>query len=275
MHVIPPWWGGVSFTNAQNLFFILSISTQHQLQNSALSTGAGSIMSDTIPAVVERLPSESSSSVTSDILNLKDDEGWEDAEPEEENEHVVSLTDETIFPDAISMLEHCKSTSGLDFLHIRDTLGLDFYGSIKLVNFIRSEVKAGKKVSPDVQKADFDDEIYLKPVLEDDALLFNLDDLPVSRTQHKMADEGVAGSSAVLARVAELEEELRRTQSQFSEYREKVKQTLDERWNENAAVTKQQTVKQDDRDDDTHYFTSYSYNGTSTTSKSRGSIDIK
>ena len=55
--------------------------------------------------------------------------------------------------------------------------GLDFLDVVKLVNYIRSEVKVGVE-KPDVSaKSKFKDEQYLLPVLEDDALLWNLHDI--------------------------------------------------------------------------------------------------
>jgi hypothetical protein len=56
-------------------------------------------------------------------------------------------------------------------------LGLDFYATIKFVNFIRAEILSGKD-RPDVSDAAaWADDKFLQPVLEDDALLFTLDDL--------------------------------------------------------------------------------------------------
>lgn len=56
-------------------------------------------------------------------------------------------------------------------------LELDFEGAIKLVNYIRSEAQQGRKPSQITTRDVFDDATYLKPVLEDDALLFSLDEL--------------------------------------------------------------------------------------------------
>jgi protein arginine N-methyltransferase 3 len=202
--------------------------------------------------------SSSNGSETSDFLDLKDDEGWEDAEPGEEQDQIISLLDDKIFPTVSSMLSYCKENYGFDFLQIRDKLSLDFYGSIKLVNYIRSAVKNGQSVSSaNITKAHLEDDKFLKPVLEDDALLFNLDDLPPASASGTTAD------GSLLARVAELEEELRKTQFQFEDYRSVVKKTLDERWNDDTTgcSTSPQKAAEEKRDDDSHYFTSYSYNG--------------
>lgn len=73
--------------------------------------------------------------------NLSDSdgsEGWDDVnegDDEMAKLDVVSLLDDKIFPDAAAMLAHCKDKFHFDFVATRDRLGLDFLGSIKLVNF--------------------------------------------------------------------------------------------------------------------------------------------
>jgi protein arginine N-methyltransferase 3 len=98
---------------------------------------------------------------------------------------------------------------------------LDFLGTIKLVNYVRSEVKAGN-TTPDVSSKDkFEDEAYLKPVLEDDALLYSLDDI-------EDEESATAGNTEAERRVTELQEDLERLQSQFTEYRMAVQKSMEE-----------------------------------------------
>lgn len=67
-----------------------------------------------------------------------DEDEWLDQDEEqEEAPAIISLLDDHVFPDVVSMLNSCKE-KGLDFLAIRDRLNLDFYGLIKLINFSRS-----------------------------------------------------------------------------------------------------------------------------------------
>lgn len=216
-------------------------------------------------SISKEAPISSGSSEASDILDLKDDEGWEDAEPDEEETQFISLLDDEVFTDIMSMLNHCKENHNFDFLEVRQRLGLDFYGNIKLVNYIRSQVHSGQKVTSDVSKAEFDDEKYLKPLLEDDALLFNLDELPdVVESSSGSLDKGKGverDSGELVTRVSELEEELRMMQVQFDNYRATVKETLDERWNSKDNSGSSGAEKEEKRDDDSHYFSSYSYNG--------------
>lgn len=218
-------------------------------------------MSAQVPDIEKYAPSDSGSSEASDILDLKDDEGWEDAEPEEEEQNqFVSLLDDEVFSDMIAMIQHCKEKYGFDFLEVRQKLGLDFYGSIKLTNYLRSKTQSGEKPSQNISQADLEDEKYLKPVLEDDAFLFCLDDLPDIIEQNEGAGNGKeVESGPLVTRVSELEEELRRIQSQFENYRNTVNETLDERWNKSAGPS--EAKKEEKRDDDSQYFTSYSYNG--------------
>jgi protein arginine N-methyltransferase 3 len=68
--------------------------------------------------------------------NSSDELGWLDVEPEGELSLTFkSLLDDALFPDAKSMLDHCREKYGLDFLVLRQSLNLDFHGTVKLINF--------------------------------------------------------------------------------------------------------------------------------------------
>lgn len=68
-----------------------------------------------------------------------DESDWDDAESEEEEaQSFISLLDDTVFPDVDAMLCHCRTKHNFDFLAIRRRLGLDFFGTVKLVNFSKS-----------------------------------------------------------------------------------------------------------------------------------------
>lgn len=121
-----------------------------------------------------------------------------------------------------------------------------------------ANLPGGIPVTSAITREDFADEKFLKPVLEDDALLISLDELPEILPIKQNNPEV---SANLVARVSELEEELRRIQSQFEDYRTTVKQTLDERWAEKGAGSSSELAKEEKRDDDSHYFSSYSYNG--------------
>lgn len=136
---------------------------------------------------------------------------------------------------------------------------LDFLDKIKLVNYVRSQVKAGN-LSPDVSaKEKFEDEIYLKPVLEDDALLYSLDDIEDTEAE---APHGTEADK----RVVELQEELERLQSQFLEYRSAVQKSMEDQLSKEddkivAAGPSTKTAPSKAEEIDADYFSSYSYNG--------------
>ncbi|KAI9765173.1 MAG: hypothetical protein M1840_007766 [Geoglossum simile] len=211
-------------------------------------------------------PPIDSGSEDTDSLSVEDEEGWEDVEQEPDyREPIVSLFGDETFPDVLTMLEHCKQEHGFDMLRARQELGLDFYGLIKLVNYVRSEVKAGNK-SPDIAPAAFlEGDKYLRPVLEGDALLFSLDDLP---DDHGLGDK-TSQSDGSLARIAQLEEELRRLRSEYADYKLGVMySSLEGPLGGSAASapavhpdgSKTAAAEEPERDDDSHYFTSYSHN---------------
>ncbi|KAJ5683773.1 Ribosomal protein arginine N-methyltransferase rmt3 [Penicillium maclennaniae] len=201
--------------------------------------------------------------VPADARSISDDsdsgneEGWEDVEPEDDSQPVVGLFTEQVFPDVRSMLQECKEKHSFDLLKIQKELGLDFLDTIKLVNYVRSEVKAGNK-TPDVSsKAKFADDAFMKPVLEDDALLYSLDDIA--------EDTEAAPGNDAERKVIELQEDLERLQTQFSEYRLAVQKSLadqlnkeDEKLEPGASVKKSPADKIEEADEG--YFTSYAYN---------------
>lgn len=124
---------------------------------------------------------DSDSSMDEDLDIKPDSPGWEDIEPQEDVEvlHVKCLICEEIFNDASVMLDHCRSEHSFDFLEIRRLKNLDFYSTIKLINYIRLQVRNGS--IPDVpdlaDSALWADDKYLQPAMEEDALLFSLDEL--------------------------------------------------------------------------------------------------
>lgn len=65
----------------------------------------------------------SDSSEEADILNLDDDEGWEDQEPDVERIEVLCLGCPQTFADVQSMLPHCRDTHNIDIVNVQRTLG--------------------------------------------------------------------------------------------------------------------------------------------------------
>lgn len=126
----------------------------------------------------DRKATPSDSSEEADILDLEDDEGWEDQEPDVEKIEVLCLGCSQKFPDAKSMLPHCRDTHNIDIVKAQKTLRLDFLEMVKMINFIRAEGRAVGRWPPDLSSRDaFQSEHWLMPQLEDDALLYSLHDI--------------------------------------------------------------------------------------------------
>lgn len=194
-------------------------------------------MSSSQKPPVEDLPSDSDGGGS---------EGWDDNDEEadqEERLEIVSLLDDRVFGDAAAMLAHCRDAFGFDFVATRDRLGLDFYGSVKLVNFVRGRAAAkaanGKEAAllaaSTISAADLQDDGLLRPVLPDDAFLVCLDDLPPSSSEKgkgedKAAATNEAETTDLAGRNAALEAQLEALTKQFAGYRLAVEQTLDKRW---------------------------------------------
>ena len=122
----------------------------------------------------------SSASGDDEDLDIRPDSpGWEDVEPDaEENLSVKCLLCQQSFDQIPLMLQHCHETHTFDFLTIRKRHNLDFYGTIKLVNYVRTYAAQGVDAALDVSDPRlWQDDKFLQPVLDDDVMLFGLDDL--------------------------------------------------------------------------------------------------
>ncbi|KAF5019662.1 hypothetical protein F66182_8324 [Fusarium sp. NRRL 66182] len=178
------------------------------------------------------------------------DEGeWLDLESDEESIPITSFFGTQTFPTVAAMLEDSSQNHKFDFAGCVQNLQLDFHGAVKLVNFVRDHVKNGSPLPKDITAKDLEDDKYLRPVLENDALIFSLDEVleTITNDQAKgSSDENLA------ARNRELEEELERVQNQFANYRLTVQQTLDKRWGDDT-----ETAATEKKDDSAYYFESY------------------
>lgn len=236
-------------------------------------------------------PAEMDNSSSSGSESVSGAGEWLDVESDMgEQVTIVSLLDGTTFPDAASMLEDCKRRHGFDFIATCRTLALDFHNSVKLINFgklracrcgwtyssltpsnlqVRQCGRDGRALPPSISLEDFQDDKYLKPVIEDDALIFCLDELveePGEATSSPPSGQAplqLAGN-ALQVRNAVLEEELERVKTKFANYRLAVEETLDQRWGEdkpNAAAASLPANGETKGQDSDGYFEAYSYNG--------------
>ena len=78
---------------------------------------------------------------TDELSSSEEGGEWLDVGPDEEEKvEILSLFDDEVFPDALSMLDHCKHKHGFDFKETCTRLSLDFHGAVKLINYSKSTV---------------------------------------------------------------------------------------------------------------------------------------
>ncbi|KAF8253916.1 S-adenosyl-L-methionine-dependent methyltransferase [Wilcoxina mikolae CBS 423.85] len=154
------------------------------------------------------------------------------------------------FPTAHEVFSHCAENHSFNWKVIVRTLGLDFYSRIKLINYIRTLTSAGKTF--DIGDRGFEEDKFLQPVLEEDPILFSLDDEETDEVP-ETADE----------RVKDLEARLRDLGLQFQEYKAAVCESFAKNLEEKSASVEARggdEKKEEPRDDDSHYFNSYAGN---------------
>ncbi|EAQ83906.1 hypothetical protein CHGG_10310 [Chaetomium globosum CBS 148.51] len=206
--------------------------------------------------------------------------GDEDEDDEQEQVSIISLFDDKVFSDAPSMLAYCKDKFGFDFLAVRDRLSLDFHGCVKLINLVRKAVKAGATTPAEITAEHLADDSLLIPVLEDDALIFCLDELPepgngqagagaVADGKGAETSNGAPAVDELLHKNAQMQAELENLTKQFTNYRLAVEQTLDKRWgvdeegeksgSPKTAAAASADAEEAVRDDSAYYFESYDH----------------
>uniref|UniRef100_A0A8C3Q3X0 Protein arginine N-methyltransferase 3 n=1 Tax=Geospiza parvula TaxID=87175 RepID=A0A8C3Q3X0_GEOPR len=114
-----------------------------------------------------------------EMPELSDGEGaWDEEEEEEGEEEGAAVAQQTrclfcdrLFSSAEAVFSHCKTEHQFDVSDVIQKHGLDFYGYIKLINFIRLKKPTGAYLSSLTSPLPWEGEEYLKPELEDDLLL--------------------------------------------------------------------------------------------------------
>lgn len=149
---------------------------------------------------------------------------------------------------------------------------LDYLGLVKLVNYVRSQTRRGIQGNhlEINDESIFQDNQYLLPVLDDDALLYSLEDIvesenPNGRSPGQPTSDASPEAKA-LSRIVELEEQLRELQRNFKDYKGTVDETLEKRWDSGDSSDEPSNLRPDVKrdsapDEDKDYFHSYSYNG--------------
>lgn len=196
-----------------------------------------------------------SDSSSSEDLDDPAVDGWEDLEDDTVTDVFVSLFDAEKFDNISDMFKYCKDKYNFDIWQLQRQHDLDFIGLVKLVNYLRTSVNHGN-FTPDVSsKAVFEEDRYLIPALESDAVLYNLEDI---LTQNRTAPQ---------SQVEELREQMEALQARFDAYKHDVSKYLGDRLTDSTPdivmngaqeSTESTNAKQSIFDQD--YFESYSFN---------------
>lgn len=208
------------------------------------------------------------------------DQAWDDwSNDEEEQSDCQCLFCPQIYPSVKETFAHIKSVHQFDFQALRKNFNLDFYKCIKLINYIRQQVAN----NPSYQVVSFDgseefwkgDE-YLQPVLQDDALLFNFeeldDDLEESAEEQEQKQPFAPLPSIDLSQIkttTELEAQLLKLlvatqettvnlEGQFEEYKAMVKKTFFDSIQDEGAPSKSGNKAL--VDEGNYYFAGYAQN---------------
>ncbi len=71
----------------------------------------------------EESPAESVNSDGNE-LGSKDEDDWDDIEPDQEDIKVIDFFSDEAYPNAKSMIENCKKQHGFDFTEVQKKLGV-------------------------------------------------------------------------------------------------------------------------------------------------------
>lgn len=144
---------------------------------------------------------------------------------------------------------------------------------------VRRSAKEAAALPQEITAEHLADDKLLIPVLDDDALIFCLDELPApaptqAQEKGKAAEKQAAGNGEapvdeLLQKNAQLQAELEQLAKQFTNYRLAVEQTLDKRWGvdeegEKGAASKAAAPAEPEKkqkDESAYYFESYAHNG--------------
>uniref|UniRef100_A0A8B9F0D2 Protein arginine N-methyltransferase 3 n=1 Tax=Amazona collaria TaxID=241587 RepID=A0A8B9F0D2_9PSIT len=140
------------------------------------------------------------------------EEAWEEEEQEEEGTaeglRTRCLFCDRLFTSAEGVFSHCKAEHEFNVCDVIQKHGLDFYGYIKLINFVRLKKPTGPYLSSLSSPLPWEGEEYLKPELEDDLLLqFDIEDL--CEPENVLPSNGLNDNTMLLEKLKHAEDRAR------------------------------------------------------------------
>ncbi|KAI4266623.1 MAG: hypothetical protein L6R38_008638 [Xanthoria sp. 2 TBL-2021] len=201
---------------------------------------------------------------------LDDEDEWKDIEPEDFGTSFVSFGGNTKFLDLKDFLQDAKDNHGVDLLGLKCRHGLETYGMIKLINYAREQIGQGL-FRPDASPGTFlEGDRYMKPFMDDDALLYSIDDIldVANQTAHSSANESSNGrmSDEDIQELLKQNDQLREQVKYYrNAYQEAYLENLDLKEGKGSEPKEHSTAHGHNgeqpkrKDHDTHYFSSYDH----------------
>ncbi|KAF7729840.1 hypothetical protein EC973_003574 [Apophysomyces ossiformis] len=210
------------------------------------------------------------------------DEAWDDWESDEEGDaESQCLFCSQIFSSPVGTFGHCKDTHGFDFLDVKRSLKLDFYQTIRMINYIRHQVlthpdlATTKSFTITGSEPFLENDEFLKPVLENDALLFAFEELEIADDMEEPVREQMINAKQIDLSNVQPATDLERQLLQLLQQNQTQVKILEEQFNDYKAMVKRTFFDNiaDDTpmgpsdepkglvDEGNYYFNSYASNG--------------
>uniref|UniRef100_F7DFT6 Protein arginine N-methyltransferase 3 n=1 Tax=Ornithorhynchus anatinus TaxID=9258 RepID=F7DFT6_ORNAN len=201
-----------------------------------------------------------------------DETAWDDEEdaelPPHEKLQTPCLFCDRVFTSAEETFSHCTSEHQFNIANMVHKHGLEFYGYIKLINFIRLKNPTVAYMNSLCNPMPWEKDEYLKPVLEDDLLLqFDVEDLYEPVAVPCSYPNGLSDNTSVLERLKHTEARAQAAEAALARAREdlqRMKQFAQD-FVMNADVrtssSSSSAIADLQEDEDGVYFSSYGHYG--------------
>nr|XP_027792482.1 protein arginine N-methyltransferase 3 [Marmota flaviventris] len=205
-----------------------------------------------------------------ELSDSGDEAAWEDedvAELPHDKQQTPCLFCNRLFTSAEETFAHCKLEHQFNIDSMVHKHGLEFYGYIKLINFIRLKNPTVEYMNSIYNPVPWEKEEYLKPVLEDDLLLqFDVEDLYEPASVPFSYPNGLSESTSVVEKLKHMEARALSAEAALARAREdlqRMKQfAQDFVMNADVRTCSSSTAIADlQEDEDGVYFSSYGHYG--------------
>ncbi|XP_020895535.1 protein arginine N-methyltransferase 3, partial [Exaiptasia diaphana] len=211
------------------------------------------------------------------------DDDWEEVDEDDETP-TKCLFCNVVCDNSHSTLKHCIDVHGFNLYSVKHRFELDFYGCIKLINYIRKKNISVDHLASVCQPYPWEDKEFLQPALKDDPLLwFDFDeelekfkDCEASLMSNGLGKDGegfvpIQQYNELKSRLLLTEERAVKAETDLAKARDDINQlrilaksfledyTPKSRTHKSSTGSSSKNV--DDNDEDSAYFSSYAHFG--------------